>query len=422
VSRPEAPAPMLRRGPRPLLMHLMLAQTSPDSDANSSNSAAGSNDSRPRHAGGAGRPGGLDPATLAGIAAYRRHPFSRDLPDPAVLWQHGESRLLDFGPEDGIPVLFVPSLVNRGYILDLTRERSMLRWLSGHGIRPMLMEWGWPGAQERRFTMTDYIAGRLEPALARAAMCCERSVALVGYCMGGLLCIASALRRPSQVAALGLIATPWDFHAAGNGQPPTMAGLAARFETMIRLTGALPIDAIQLAFAAVEPAAIARKFRNFGAMPQDDERTRLFVAIEDWLNDGVPLAGPVALEVLRQWYAENTPARGLWRVDGEAIRPEALVKALGEAPGRMPVLLAIPQRDRIVPPESAAPLVAAFPWADVLELPGGHVSVVAGPRAPGLLWEPLLAWLRSTAAAASGRRQALRKRPTRRVASRVGLP
>lgn len=305
-------------------------------------------------------------------------------------------------------MLFVPSLVNRGYILDLTRERSMLRWLSGRGIRPMLMEWGWPGAQERRFTVTDYIAGRLEPALARAAAVCRRGVTLVGYCMGGLLCIASALRRRSEVAALGLIATPWDFHAGRDGQPSTMADLAASFETMIRLTGTLPIDAIQLAFAAVEPAAVARKFRSFGAMPQDDDRTRLFVAIEDWLNDGVPLAGPVALEVLQQWYAGNTPARGLWRVDGQAIRPEALGEALGEAPGevrgRMPVLLAIPQRDRIVPPESAAPLVAAFPWAEVLELPGGHVSVVAGPRAPGLLWEPLLAWLRSTATAASSGR------------------
>lgn len=110
-------------------------------------------------------------------------------------------------------------------------------------------------------------------------------------------------RRPGRLlhgrAALHRV-LPWDFHAAGNGQPPTMAGLAARFETMIRLTGALPINAIQLVFAAVEPAAIARKFRNFGAMPQGGERARLFIAIGDWLNDRASPAGPVALEVLRQ--------------------------------------------------------------------------------------------------------------------------
>ena len=408
MTRPEAPAPMLRRGPRPLLMHLMLTQMSPDSDARSSSSGSASSDSRPHRSDAAGRPAAFDPATLAGIAAYRRHPFSRDLPDPAVLWQEGESRLLDFGPEGGIPVLFVPSLVNRGYILDLTRERSMLRWLSGHGIRPMLMEWGWPGPQERGFTMTDYVAGRLEPALAEAARRCASRIVLVGYCMGGLFCIASALRVPALVAALGLIATPWDFHAAGDGQPDMMGKLAQQFETVIRLTGTLPIDAIQFAFAAVEPAAVARKFRSFGAMPQDDERTRLFVAIEDWLNDGVPLAGPVARECLQGWYADNEPAHGLWRIAGQTIRPQAL---------GVPVLLAIPQRDRIVPPESAAPLVAAFARARVLELPGGHVSVVAGPRAPGLLWEPLLAWLRSTAApGSSGRSAARRAGRTKRVA------
>ena len=404
---------MLRRGPRPLLMHLMLAQTSPGSEASSPNFAPESSDSRPHQDGAASPPSGLDPATLAGIAAYRRHPFARDLPDPAVLWQEGESRLLDFGPEGGVPVLFVPSLVNRGYILDLTRERSMLRWLSGHGIRPMLMEWGWPGAAERRFGMTDYITRRLEPALAEAARHCAGRIVLVGYCMGGLFCIALARRCPDQIAALGLLATPWDFHGTSDRQPSRLAKLSRHFETLIELTGTLPIDAIQLAFASVEPAAVARKFRSFGAMPQDDERTRLFVAIEDWLNDGVPLAGPVALECLQGWYGENQPARGLWRVAGETVHPRAL---------GLPVLLAIPQRDHIVPPASAAPLVAAFDRARVLELPGGHVSIVAGPRAPSLLWEPLLAWLRDAAVpAASARRRPRKAGRTKRVASPDGL-
>ena len=30
----------------------------------------------------------------------------------------------------------------------------------------LLMDWGWPGVDERRFTLTDLVAGRLERALA----------------------------------------------------------------------------------------------------------------------------------------------------------------------------------------------------------------------------------------------------------------
>ena len=95
------------------------------------------------------------------------------------------------------PVLFVPSLVNRAYVLDLVPGRSMLRWLAGAGVRPLLLDWGWPGAVERGFTLTDYIAGRLERASRRSGA----PVVLAGYCMGGLLAVAAALRRPERVRA-----------------------------------------------------------------------------------------------------------------------------------------------------------------------------------------------------------------------------
>ena len=101
---------------------------------------------------------------MAGIAAYRRHPYVRDLIDPPAIWHEGDSRILDYGGA-GPPVLFVPSLINRAYVLDLMPGRSMLRWLAANGVRPLLLDWGWPGPVERAFTLTDLIAGRLERAI-----------------------------------------------------------------------------------------------------------------------------------------------------------------------------------------------------------------------------------------------------------------
>lgn len=326
-----------------------------------------------------------DRALLAGIAAYRRHPFARDLPDPPAIWTEGDTRLLDHAPGSAGPVaVFVPSLVNRAQVLDLMRGRSMMRFLAGQGVRPLLLDWGWPGAAERDFSLTDYIAGRLERALAAL----PGPVVLVGYCMGGLLALAAALRRPDRVRALGLLATPWDFHPtpADADRARAAAALLPGLEPLMQASGTLPVDAIQTLFAGLDPFGIPQKFRAFARLDPASDRAAQFVALEDWLNDGVPLAAPVAREALGGWYGANTPMRGAWRVAGAVVDPGALT---------MPVFCAVPHRDRIVPPASARALAARLPQARLHEAASGHIGMAAGGNAEAALWRPLLDWLRS---------------------------
>jgi polyhydroxyalkanoate synthase len=373
---------MTRRGPRPLLLHLALAgMRIPFSPGSTPWSGAwpGSSSFWTGWSSAAGAGEQVSPADLvAGIAAYRRHPWTRDLVDPPALWAEGESRLLDFGGP-GRPVLFVPSLVNRAHVMDLFEGRSMLRFLAG-SARVLLLDWGWPGEAERGFTLTDYVAGRLERAIAAAG----EPVVLVGYCMGGLLALAAAQRRPERVRALALLATPWDFHARDAAAARTLAALLPALEPLMAPTGRMPIDAIQALFAMMDPSGIAAKYAGFAKLDPASDRARQFVAIEDWLNDGVPLAGAVARECLAGWYGENTPARGLWRVAGEAVAPARL---------RLPSFVAVPGRDRIVPPESALPLAGLIEGA-VLHAPtAGHVGMVAGTSAERVLWRPLQDWI-----------------------------
>jgi len=256
----------------------------------------------------------------------------------------------------------------------------MLRFLAAHGVRPLLLDWGYPGEVERGFTLTDYVAGRLERALATLGT----AVTLAGYCMGGLMAVAAAQRRPDLVQRLVLIATPWDFHAADPAGAAQVAALLPALEPALAAAGALPIDALQMLFALLDPGSVGAKYRAFGRQDQAGGRARMFVALEDWLNDGVPLAASVARETLAGWYGANSPARGNWRIAGWPVQPEAL---------RLPCWIAAPRADRIVPPQSALALAACIPGA-VLHAPdAGHVGMVAGSRASGLLWEPLLEWL-----------------------------
>jgi polyhydroxyalkanoate synthase subunit PhaC len=210
-------------------------------------------------------------------------------------------------------------------------------------------------------------------------------VVLAGYCMGGLLTVALAQRRPDLVSALALLATPWDFHAGGPEQAAALAGGLPLLEPAMALSGTLPVDLLQSLFAMLDPWGIADKYHAFARLDPEGERARLFVALEDWLNDGIPLAAPVARECLEGWYGANAPARGEWRVAGLAVDPALLA---------LPAFVAVPARDRIVPPESARPLATLLRGAVLHEPRAGHIGMAAGGNAEAALWRPLLAWIR----------------------------
>ncbi|WP_227319869.1 alpha/beta fold hydrolase [Acidisoma silvae] len=321
-----------------------------------------------------------DRAFLAGIARYRRHSYQRNVAEPPCLWQEGNSRLLDYAPDSTDPVvLVVPSLVNRAYVLDLKPQTSLLRFLAGAGLRPLLLDWGDPGAVEKSFTLTDYIAGRLE----RAITAIGKPVILAGYCMGGLLTLGAALRRPEAVRGLALLATPWDFHAEDAARAQSLARLLPALEPAMHVTGTLPTDLLQMLFTCLSPFETPAKYRAFAKLDEAGASAERFVALEDWLNDGVPLAAPVARTCLGEWYGENRTAIGLWTVAGAPVVPETL---------NVPSFVAIPNKDRIVPPASALALANALPGAVIHRPAAGHIGMVAGRRAEAELWRPLRDW------------------------------
>ena len=350
---------------------------------------------------------------LTGIQAYRRHPYRRGLADPPAIWSEGSSRLLDYGATGkkagGRLLLVVPSLINRFYVLDLSEKCSLMRHLAAQGLRPLLLDWGRPSAAERKFTLDDYIAGRLSRALDATLDLTKNDSngppLLLGYCMGGLLALGLAALRPEDLRGLVLMATPWDFHVENAVQARLTAAAmdSGPLGPIIDGFGELPVDIIQAMFAGFDPMGVARKFIAFNAMAAESEggpgqdtknsnsastaRVKVFVSLEDWLNDGIPLPGPVARECISGWYGRNEPAQGRWRVGGKTVLPEEV---------NLPALVMLPEHDRIVPPLSALSLADALPRAERLMLPLGHIGMVVSARAPQLAWQPLTKWLQTT--------------------------
>jgi len=332
-----------------------------------------------------------------GIEAYRRHPYRRADEKAKAVWSRGEAMLLDHGPADETshggalpPVVFAPSLINRGLILDLVPGCGMLSWLALQGLHPFRMEWGRPGEEERHFNVGDYVQRRLEPALEEVIRRTGQAPVLVGYCMGGLLALAAAVRRPELVRALVLMAAPWDFHADGATRGTLVAGVYRATRPTLGMLGEVPIDFLQAWFAVHDPIVALRKFRRFAALDPASPEAISFVALEDWLNDGVPLSLPVADEALLGWYGDNVPSRGEWRVDGVVIDPGKVIQS---------TLVVVPGADRIVMPASAAAVLSVLRRGDRLDLELGHIGMVVGRRAEQSLWRPLTDWIRGAAKA-----------------------
>lgn len=410
MTQQARPGPGQRMGPRPLPLHLSMAMTlfgsSPAALTNLTNASADWNknwlhpslhdkaealaaDIRAATAqadDASALPDAVAAETrhriglfLKGVEDYRRHPYRRTLTDPPAAWDTGESRLLDYGATGkGPPVLLVPSLINRAYVLDLAEDSSFARWLAGAGLHPYLMDWGYPGPAEAGFGIADY-AARLGDALTVLNERHGRPVHMVGYCMGGLLTLAATMHHPARVARQVLLATPWDFHGDDGRQATILKTMLPMVEPVMDRFGLLPTDVLQMFFALLDPTMGVRKFSRFAGMDPDGAAAQAFVALEDWLNDGVPLSGPAARECLRGWYLENATGTGDWRVGDRPVRP---------ADCATETLCLIPSGDRIVPPQSAQGLARALPRARALIPALGHIGMMVGRKARTEVWQP----------------------------------
>jgi polyhydroxyalkanoate synthase len=328
---------------------------------------------------------------LAGLLRYVETPYSRDTREAACIWKKGNARLLDYGQgtqatADQPIVLFVPSLINRYYILDLEEERSMLRHLATQGIYPLVLDWGAPGEMEKNFGCGDYITEILNAAIEFIAHASRQRIILAGYCMGGVLAMAAAKLQRKNISALALFATPWDFYCKEFAPFVLDEQWQPAIEATIAKQQHLPAEMIQSLFYLTDPWIFEQKFRRFAELQPDSRAARDFIALEHWVNDGVPMTAQVARDCLFEWAQKNTLMKNQWHVAGQAITPKAL---------RLPTFIAIPKNDHVVPLDCALPLVKAMPHAHLVNPGAGHVGMIVGSRAKRELWQPFAEWARA---------------------------
>jgi polyhydroxyalkanoate synthase len=310
-------------------------------------------------------------AALAGLKAYQEAPRPPKKRSAPVRFKAGRARLRDYGG-GGRNVIFVPSLINPPFILDLAPQNSLLRWCSEQGLHPYLLDWGEPSPADRALDVTAHVERILLPLIARF----DEPPLLVGYCLGGTLAIGAA--AAGEVAGVALIAAPWHFTGFG-GARAAIGDLWNAAKPSCEAMGLVPMEVLQTGFWRLDPGRTVSKYEAFGRMEPGSTGYQGFIALEDWANAGAPLPYAVGRQVFEEFVGDDLTGKGNWSVAGHRVDPHALP---------CPAIEFVSLSDRIVPKESAAGL------ADRRDLGAGHVGMVVGGRAKVQLWEPLAQWLK----------------------------
>ncbi len=326
----------------------------------------------------------------------------RDLPELApsprdTVFTDGTASLYRFRrPEGapaapGLPLLVVPSMINRWYVLDLRKGSSFVEALAAAGHDVFLLDWGVPRDEDRHLTW-DEVLDRLD-RMARRVMRLTGAprLGVLGYCMGATLSAIYAALHPSRVAALVNLAGPIDFAQGGLLHHLVQPGW---FDAQaVAAAGNVAPSQMQSGFVAMRPTLNLSKMINLADRAKQRGAVEGFYAMETWGNDNVPFPAAAYETYITELYQQNLLVKGEHRVRGERVDLGAIA---------CPIMVIGAERDTICPLPAARALIerARATDAAVLCVPGGHVGAVVGSRASKDLYPAAAAWLRERLARA----------------------
>ncbi len=230
----------------------------------------------------------------------------------SVIFQNEMMQLIQYVPSTAKvhkrPLLYIPPLVNKFYVLDLQPHTSLIKWLIDEGHTVFVISWVNPGPELRDKGISDYaLQGPVAALEVIEQVSGERGVNVFGFCMGGtLLAIAGAylfaIGQGDRVGSMTTIGTLLDFSDTGEWATFYEPAQLDAFERHVQAAGVLGADKLQALFSAVRandliwPSVVNHYLLDQKAPPSD----LLF-----WFADGSSIPQAFLLEYARLLLRSN---------------------------------------------------------------------------------------------------------------------
>jgi len=275
------------------------------------------------------------------------------------------------------PILIVPAWMMKYYIMDLSPENSLVKYLVDHGFTVFMISWKNPTRDDRDLEMEDYRRlGVMDALDAVTAVVPDTRVHAVGYCLGGIVLTiaAAAMERDGddRLASVSTFTTLTDFSEPGDMGIFVDPAEVVFVEDMMWEQGYL---------AHMQAASSFRLLRArelVWAKMVDEyllgKRQPMFDLMA-WNADGTRMPSRMHSQLLRNLFLDNELYRGRYRVGGNPI-------AIGDI--HTPMFTVAAKADHVAPWRS---VYAIHLQSDAQTLTfcltnGGHNVGVVNPPGP----------------------------------------
>ena len=285
------------------------------------------------------------------------------------------------------PILIVYALINKPFILDLQPDRSVVRRLLEAGHDVYLVDWNEPSRLDRHLALEDYVNRYIDNCVDVVR---ERSdedrINILGYCMGGTMTVMYTALHQEKVRTLGLMAAGLCFDRTGGVLELWGDQEYYDPEDVVEAYGNVPAEMLDVGFALMDPVAnyVSKYVRLYDNIDNDDF-VRNFGRMEQWLDEGIDVAGETYVQFLRDIYQENKLQRNELHLGGEHVDVTSI---------EVPVLQIMGEYDHLIPPEASKPFneLVGSDDTDVIEYPTGHIGLAVSGSSHRDVWPRVAEW------------------------------